>query len=166
MKSLTLALPLISKVQSKLMLEPLKKEWNISNKQKSHSSKNHQCKKMMQLQHPPPGPNWLMLNLVLLILPLFCGNKVSNFLFSWGNGQSHFLTSIINSFIKKGFSKVPWCHYERDLARRQGFDLTGMFSCCQSSCVSSDQCLCWRLWLSNGAYPDIFHRLSRSHTQT
>lgn len=41
-------------------------------------------------------------NLVLLILPLFWGSKVSHFLFSWKKGQSHFLTPIINSFLKKG----------------------------------------------------------------
>lgn len=34
--------------------------------------------------------------------------------------------------------------------------------------VRSDQCLCWGLWLSNGAYPDILHSLclTHSHTQT
>ncbi len=32
--------------------------------------------------------------------------------------------------------------------------------------VRSDQCLCWGLWLSNGAYPNIFHSLCLTHTHT
>lgn len=96
---------------------------------------------------------------------------------SWEKGPRNFLMPIINSFIKEVHSvkgpRIVRIVYQRCLDVAMSWIGPGSAALITLEwlvlvkvSVRSDQCLCWGLWLCNGAYPDILHSLCLTHTHT